>query len=331
MNPTFSFIVPVFTAETFLPTCLDSIRKQTMQDFEAILVDDGSTDRSGLIADEYAHSDPRFKVIHQKNQGTSGATNTAMRHAVGEYVINLDNDDFVSPNLLEDAMRIINDTHPDLIQYLAVFIDSDGHENRRQSFYQDERLFEGHDSLRLCEAAMPGGFNRTHSRKVIRSELARLLPFIGTSKGADTSFLRRLLFHSERIFFSPKHMFYVREISTSESRKPNPKYLYKEWFDRLIVDLDYCISQNTFLHRKTPFFEFADSLDMYQMFAAKAINDGVYDSDYFKSLSKKLKSRGRYIFDKSIKQRSKACLWLNHTKLMAQRLANRIPEGDFIV
>lgn len=99
--PTISVIVPVYRAEAFLHTCLDSILGQTFRDFEVLLVDDGSPDRSGEICEEYAAGDPRIRVIHQENQGQAGARNHALTLAQGQWICYIDSDDAVHPQLLE--------------------------------------------------------------------------------------------------------------------------------------------------------------------------------------------------------------------------------------
>ena len=90
MNPTVSIIVPVYNAESSLSRCVDSILGQEYQDFELLLADDGSTDRSGSICDAYAASDSRVKVIHKSNTGVSDTRNTAISHACGTYLQFLD-------------------------------------------------------------------------------------------------------------------------------------------------------------------------------------------------------------------------------------------------
>ena len=90
-----SVIVPIYNAESYLPRALDSILSQTYKEWEAILVDDGSTDGSSRIADEYAARDHRFTVIHQPNGGLSDARNTGLEHISGEYLVFLDADDFL--------------------------------------------------------------------------------------------------------------------------------------------------------------------------------------------------------------------------------------------
>lgn len=106
-NPAISVIVPVYNVELYLRQCLDSILAQEFDDWEAILVDDGSTDRSGEICDEYTAHDPRFKVIHQANSGLAGARNSGLAACKGEYVYFLDSDDWISTSCLSKLYSAI--------------------------------------------------------------------------------------------------------------------------------------------------------------------------------------------------------------------------------
>ena len=101
--PLVSIVIPVWNVEQFLPYCLDSMLAQTMPDWECILVDDGSTDTSGKICDEYAARDSRFRVIHQENKWSAAARNAGMRIATGRYLTFCDSDDQFHPRLLEWA------------------------------------------------------------------------------------------------------------------------------------------------------------------------------------------------------------------------------------
>lgn len=103
----FSIIIPVYNVAPYLRECLDSVLKQTFTDWEAICVDDGSTDGSGAILDEYAAKDKRFRVIHQANAGVSAARNRALEEIKGEWVGFLDADDVWSPFLLEKCFKQI--------------------------------------------------------------------------------------------------------------------------------------------------------------------------------------------------------------------------------
>lgn len=99
--PLISVIVPVYNAEKYLPKCLDSILAQTYKKLEIILVDDGSTDNSGKICDEYALKDSRIKIIHKQNGGVSSARNVALSVAKGEYIGFVDSDDYIENDMYE--------------------------------------------------------------------------------------------------------------------------------------------------------------------------------------------------------------------------------------
>ena len=104
--PALSFIIPVYNVERWVPGCLESVVQQGFEDYEVILVDDGATDGSPQICDEYAARYPQIRVIHQENQGLSGARNTGIREAKGEYVYFVDSDDFLVPNSLSKVLEI---------------------------------------------------------------------------------------------------------------------------------------------------------------------------------------------------------------------------------
>lgn len=104
--PAISVIIPMYNTEAFIKDCLDSLVAQTFTDFEAIIIDDGSTDNGARIAASYASSDSRFRVIGQQNKGISEARNTGLKIMRGEYVTFVDSDDCVAPNFLETLFYI---------------------------------------------------------------------------------------------------------------------------------------------------------------------------------------------------------------------------------
>ena len=102
-----SVLVAVYNVEDYLPRCLDSVLSQTYLDLEIILVDDGSTDSSGSICEEYAERDERVKVIHQANEGLSSARNAGLRAASGDYILMIDGDDALHPQMIEILYKLI--------------------------------------------------------------------------------------------------------------------------------------------------------------------------------------------------------------------------------
>ena len=114
--PIVSILVPVYNVRNYLRECLDSIIGQTFKDWECILVDDGSTDGSGQICDEYEMRDSRFRVIHIENGGVSAARNTAIEAATGEFIIFCDSDDWMEPVMIETLHRLIIEYNADVAQ-----------------------------------------------------------------------------------------------------------------------------------------------------------------------------------------------------------------------
>lgn len=113
--PRVSIIVPVYKAEKYIRRCIDSILAQTFKDWELLLVDDGSPDRSGEICDEYAKLDARIRVFHKENGGVSSARQKGQDEAKGEYTIHADPDDWLEPMMLEELYRKAREDDADMV------------------------------------------------------------------------------------------------------------------------------------------------------------------------------------------------------------------------
>lgn len=109
-----SVVVPIYNVEKYIERCLDSILAQTYSDFELILVDDGSPDKSGDIAEEYAKKDTRVKALHKPNGGLSSARNYGIVRASGEYICFVDSDDWVEPTYLEELSGLLEKNEADI-------------------------------------------------------------------------------------------------------------------------------------------------------------------------------------------------------------------------
>lgn len=115
MPPKISIIVPVYKAENYLHRCVDSLLAQTFSDFEVLLIDDGSPDRSGEICDEYAKKDNRIRVFHKENGGVSSARQCGIDNAEGEYTIHADPDDWVEATMLEELYAKAKEEDADMV------------------------------------------------------------------------------------------------------------------------------------------------------------------------------------------------------------------------
>lgn len=135
--------MPVYNAETFLHRSIKSIINQTYQNWELIIIDDGSTDNSSLICDSYANCDNRIRVIHKKNEGVSVARQLGINEARGEYSIHCDADDWVEPNMLEDLYKLAKYEDSDIV-ISDYFINQSKKEIIRK---QDPKTLDSHKIL----------------------------------------------------------------------------------------------------------------------------------------------------------------------------------------
>lgn len=167
----FSVIIPVYNVEKYLHQCVDSVLTQNFNRYEIILVNDGSTDNSGKICDEYAQKYPNIKVIHKQNGGLSDARNFGIKEAKGEYVMLLDSDDFwEGEGVMSDLYNIIQEKErPDLIIHGYTIFSSP--ENKRKIIVDKSRITSNQfkdDSLSLIVSNV---YNSTGCWKIVKKEL----------------------------------------------------------------------------------------------------------------------------------------------------------------
>ena len=170
-----SIIVPVYSVEKYLGECIDSILRQTYENFELILVDDGSPDDSGKICDKYAERDERIKVIHKENGGVSSARNTGLDNAKGEYITFVDSDDIIDNRYLE------------LMYKRIVEADSD------MCFCRFDRL-EGNSFFKIKEGMFPP-FCNCNNREQMASLLSRFFTLKNNLLGSSC----RILYKAKKI------------------------------------------------------------------------------------------------------------------------------------
>lgn len=162
-----SIIVPVFNVANYLDKCLESICAQTYTDFELILVDDGSKDKSPLICDAYAKRDHRIRVIHKENGGVSSARNAGLDAALGQYVMFVDSDDWIECGLCKSLMRWIDKVDFVVGGYTIV------HRDRKEEIaFQNETLkfpeqIEGKFDVLYCNNFFNTPFSKIYKRSIL--------------------------------------------------------------------------------------------------------------------------------------------------------------------
>lgn len=173
--PLFSIISPVYNVDKYLERCINSVINQTFSDFEYILIDDGSTDLSGSICDEFAERDSRIKVIHKDNGGVSSARNSGIDASLGRWILFVDSDDTLDINALAVIKDSLNNNDVDLLIYGINTISKDGIV-KASSLNLNKRAFYNKDSIRsalLPYACCSSSFVNSPCNKVYSSSLVQ--------------------------------------------------------------------------------------------------------------------------------------------------------------
>lgn len=175
-----SVIVPVYNNEKYIRDCIDSILNQTFTDFELILVDDGSSDNSGVICDEYALNNSRIKVFHQKNRGVCAARNVGIDNAQGEYITFVDSDDYITNNALEVLYN-------DAVIHNADISCAEEHNCCYDTMQKDEcKIWQGVDAIR--NSLLDNAFTYSSCKKLYSREYVGEIRFEENKRIHEDSF-----------------------------------------------------------------------------------------------------------------------------------------------
>ncbi|MDD7369153.1 MAG: glycosyltransferase family 2 protein [Berryella intestinalis] len=244
MQPRVSVIVPVYNVERFLEECLDSVLAQTFPDFEVVCVNDGSTDSSPLILEQYRARDERIVVVSQENAGLSAARNTGLRHARGEYVAFLDSDDYLAPSMLEKTVAKADEAGAQIVVFdYWLYFDGTGDTGT----YRDQALYERLNGSVFDLAAAPemarfiGVWDRLFRRDFIEENGLR---YIEGRIYEDVSFCVESLVRAERIALLSDHLYYYRrDVAGSITQNEGASRRHKEDFLFMQAFAQRCYAQ----------------------------------------------------------------------------------------
>ena len=149
----FSVLIPVYNTEKYLEECLQSVLNQTYQDFEIVIVDDGSTDKSALICDRYQEQYPdKIKVIHKENQGLISARRVGIANAIGDYCVFVDSDDYIEKDLLSELNRVLSqDKAIDVLLYSFKYVQDGKVVKQYPQFAQDGNVWDDSNRKDIIE------------------------------------------------------------------------------------------------------------------------------------------------------------------------------------
>lgn len=225
--PKVSVIVPIYNAEKYLHICIQSILEQTLKDIEVILVNDGSTDNSSKIAEQFSRNDDRIVFINISNQGASNARNIGIKEARGEYIGFVDSDDWIESTMFEE-LYISGSLHNcDIVICDHEFKYSKNGVKRGYEVSQNTLLDRNKIEDEILSGIITGNFNTTCWDKIYKRELLidNKIYFKQLPKFEDLIFLMNVFSYAKRTFYIPRKLYNYRVVEGSLSNKYYNNYL----------------------------------------------------------------------------------------------------------
>ncbi|MBE7018668.1 MAG: glycosyltransferase family 2 protein [Ruminococcaceae bacterium] len=254
-NPLFSIVVPAYNSEQFLSMCIRSVLSQSESDFELLIVDDGSSDNTLSILQKLSQTDARIKVFHQENKGHTGARNTGLKNATGEYVLFLDSDDGLEPDVLKQCKNAFQKDSSDIVIFGIC-----QHFGTKTKQFQN-LVPDGHYNLQDLDNAVlpnllmaPNGtftFPKSLSGKAFRREIINPCQLKIPSDilmGEDgLAFVHAvLLAKSVSVISDVNYLYYLRTDSVSHQKDPLAFSRFTsllQYYQETVVPLHPCISE----------------------------------------------------------------------------------------
>ena len=230
--PKISVIVPVYMAENYLEKCINSILSQTFRDFELILINDGSNDKSGEICDQYRKKDERIKVIHQNNRGIAATRNTGLESAVGEYIAFVDSDDYADSMLFELMYNKAKLNNSDIVMCNYNLVDGDNISPVKLKY---NTVYDGNKSVREQllyryytddNNGLAPLWNKLLKRKLYIENAIRF--DTNLKRGEDSRFIFCCLKFAERVDFIEDYLYFYCVHSNSIMHKVQTDQ-YEKW------------------------------------------------------------------------------------------------------
>lgn len=292
----FSVIVPIYKVEEYLCECVDSVLNQTYTDFELILVDDGSPDNCGKICDAYARDDNRIKVIHKENGGLVSARQAGIEASCGDYIVNVDADDYIDKDMLKNSMDIINKHSPDVIYFAMTNFNSHKEwlfdECVAEGFYDEDAIKEKIYPCILMNDRMKN-INYLITVKVAKKELIKPIQ-LSVSKtinlGEDLACSAPLLSSAKSIYVSRLAMYNYRHRDTSISKR-----FKSSWFDNIYE----CAKRVEKMCSDVPDIE--EQINRYLMFITFAILNIIADTKAYEQVDEVERKIKEFGFDERFK------------------------------
>lgn len=285
MKPKLSVIVPVYNVERYLHRCIDSILNQTFKDFELILINDGSTDKSGTICDYYKLKDTRVRVIHKQNNGVSISRNLGLKKSKGEFISFIDSDDYINKYMFESLINIITSENADIaccsFKRVEANVEQCSNNNINHiKIYTAEKALEDYLSYK-CEQE-----KHLHTvlwNKIYKRELFDNIEFPSNKIFEDGYVMYKLLGKSNKIVFLDSIYYYYVQRPKSIMKTISPINHLKTYDDWCLIYRYLCENFPHLSIYALSRYIYKD-LDLYKNIKYMDINDNL--KNYYRSAIK---------------------------------------------
>ncbi|MCQ2326175.1 MAG: glycosyltransferase [Bacteroidales bacterium] len=282
--PKVSVIIPVYKAESYIRKCLDSFLSQTLIDFELIVVDDGSPDKSGEICDEYANRDSRVKVIHKENGGVASARQYGIDRAKGEYTIHADPDDWVEKDMLESLYEKAKADDADMV-FCDYYLESNG-----KISYQKQTPTP---NSTIAKDILLFNIERSLCTKLIRRlcyEKYDVHFYEGFNHGEDFLVSMQFCRHEDfKISYLPKAFYHYVKISNDNSiTKTRESNYNKDSFD---YDCRYLKILGKYIDNQND-YDYQDAVNIFRAFSYKVFSNKEFKENFYSKRRMLLKQMG---------------------------------------
>lgn len=220
--PKYSIVIPVYNSEKYLAKCFDSILAQTFTDFEVIAVDDGATDTSGEICDKFARLDSRIKVTHKANEGVNYTRKAAFELSSGDYIITVDCDDIIDPDMLERIDGVIEHYNCDLVLFDMSLFFEDHSKDHDKAMPERDGLFTVNEKKKLYLLLLGRKMNSLCTKCCTRSIYGKAFEyekFLPMCHGEDWFQSAVMLHNTEKCYYIKRPMYHYRINDASLSHR----------------------------------------------------------------------------------------------------------------
>lgn len=316
-----SIVVPIYNVEQYLEKCVESICRQTYENLEIILVNDGSPDQCGQMCEEYAKKDNRIKVIHKKNGGLSDARNSGVKLATGKYLLFVDSDDYIAKDLVEKTVTVAEKNNCDMVLYDYYYVEPDNVEIRSTIVPANKviSLEQEHTLLLAATSACAKLFNREFYVKAN-------CPFPQGIYFEDLATTSIFFMRAKRVFYLKEPLYYY---INRENSIMTGKNFEKSSHDKLVA-LEHILSaykkegKYEEYHQELEYLVFANEYFEPSKVLALAGEDGEYLEKYRKYMYETFPDIHNNKYVKNMGKKDKIHLWiLDHKQYWMMRLLSK--------